>query len=204
MKPKRTTQHKSEQWRTKSTLVRIKYLAVSLATVAALVLYASTFSEPVLRVSLVPDDTPSVLRRKFKPLSDYLEQKIGMKIEFRPARDADALIDDLIRNKLDMIRIDSLNLGKAETQGNSWLVVIVRGKVSETNRAESVAGRNDADYRWMVRTDMDANLRHKLTDAFLALDKGNAADKEILELQRAIKFVPDAPGINSTAKVGAP
>ena len=63
-----------------STSIRIKYLIISLATVAALILYASTFSEPVLRVSLLPDESPSFMRRKFKPLSDYLEKKIGMKI----------------------------------------------------------------------------------------------------------------------------
>jgi len=33
-------------------------------------------------------------------------------------------------------------------------------------------------------------LRKKLTDAFLALDKNNPQDKEILDLQRTVRFVP--------------
>jgi ABC-type phosphate/phosphonate transport system substrate-binding protein len=66
--------------------IRLKNLFISLAIFVALVLYASTYAEPVLRVSFLPDESPSMLRRKSKPLIDYLEKKIGMKIEFRPMR----------------------------------------------------------------------------------------------------------------------
>ena len=40
--------------------------------------------EPVLRVSAIPDEAPTELQRKFKPLGDYLAQKLGMKVEFTP------------------------------------------------------------------------------------------------------------------------
>ncbi|MEO8169303.1 MAG: PhnD/SsuA/transferrin family substrate-binding protein, partial [Oxalobacteraceae bacterium] len=43
---------------------------------------------------------------------------------------------------------------------------------------------------WSVRADMNPVVRKKLTDAFLALDAKNPADKEILDLQRASKFIP--------------
>lgn len=180
---------KLKRWQRRSTLIRIKYLVISLATVAALVWYASTFSEPVLRVSLVPDESPSVLRRKFKPLSDYLEKKIGMKVEFRPAHDADALIEDLIRNKLDMVWIDGVNLIHAQTRSNNRVIPIVQCEADEKNKSVPVTKPNYYDYRWAVRANMDANLRQKLIDAFLALDKNNAVDKEILELQRADRFI---------------
>ena len=178
-----------EHWRGRSTLARIKYLAISLATVAALLFYASTFSEPVLRVSLVPDDTPSVLRRKFKPLSDYLEKKIGMKVEFRPALDADALIDDLIRNKLDMVWIDGANLIRAKSLSKSQVVSIVQFEADGKSQSMTTTKPNYVDYRWTVRVDMNENLRLKLTDAFLALDKNNALDNEILSLQNTSKFI---------------
>ena len=41
-----------------------------------------------------------------------------------------------------------------------------------------------------LRADLEVNLRQKLTDAFLALDQNNGPDKEILDLQRASKFIP--------------
>ncbi|NOT98521.1 MAG: PhnD/SsuA/transferrin family substrate-binding protein [Sideroxydans sp.] len=189
MKSKSKNHQKLEHWRGRSTLARIKYLAISLATVVALLFYASTFSEPVLRVSLVPDDTPSVLRRKFKPLSDYLEKRIGMKVEFRPALDADALIDDLIRNKLDLVWIDGANLIQAKARSNKQVIPIVQFEVDDKRLSVLINKHNYDDYRWMVRTDMDVNLRLKLIDAFLALDKNNALDNEILSLQNTSKFI---------------
>ena len=46
------------------------------------------------------------------------------------------------------------------------------------------------DYNWTVRPGMDPALMKKITDAFLALDASRPADKEILDLQRATKFIP--------------
>ncbi|MGH8854455.1 MAG: putative selenate ABC transporter substrate-binding protein, partial [Telluria sp.] len=46
------------------------------------------------------------------------------------------------------------------------------------------------DYNWTVRSDMNAALKKKITDAFLALDASTPEGKEILELQRATKFIP--------------
>jgi phosphonate transport system substrate-binding protein len=265
--------------------VRIKYLVISLATVVALIFYASTFSVPVLRVSFIPDESPSFMRRKFKPLTDHLEKKIGMKIEFRPAADGDALVEALVSNKLDMVWIDGVNFIQAKARSNDQVMPLVQRVEDENTRsvfitthaditrledlkgrtfsfgAEASAsghlmprsflraayidpdmnmkridfsgsddatvaavagGKADAgalsstawerlitqgkanprvvhvfyttpgyhDYNWTVRADMDVNLRLKLTDAFLALDKNNALDKEILDLQRASRFIP--------------
>jgi phosphonate transport system substrate-binding protein len=46
------------------------------------------------------------------------------------------------------------------------------------------------DYNWTVHADMPAAMKEKITQAFLALNKNTAEGKEILELQRATKFVP--------------
>jgi phosphonate transport system substrate-binding protein len=45
------------------------------------------------------------------------------------------------------------------------------------------------DYNWTVHADMPAALREKLTQAFLSLSRDTAEGKEILELQRATRFV---------------
>jgi phosphonate transport system substrate-binding protein len=49
------------------------------------------------------------------------------------------------------------------------------------------------DYNWTVRGDLDAALVQKLRDAFLGLDPTQPAHKEILDLQRASKFIPTTP-----------
>ena len=46
------------------------------------------------------------------------------------------------------------------------------------------------DYNWTVHADMPAALRDKLSQAFLALSRDTADGKEILDLQRATRFVP--------------
>jgi phosphonate transport system substrate-binding protein len=60
------------------------------------------------------------------------------------------------------------------------------------------------DYNWTVRGDLDPALVKKLTDAFLALDPAKPADKELLDLQRASKFIPTRPenyeGIEQAAR----
>ena len=49
------------------------------------------------------------------------------------------------------------------------------------------------DYNWTVRGDLDPALVKKLTDAFLSLDAKNPAHKEILDLQRATRFIATKP-----------
>ena len=46
------------------------------------------------------------------------------------------------------------------------------------------------DYNWTVHADMPAALKEKITRAFLDLSKASPEGKEILELQRATRFVP--------------
>ena len=60
------------------------------------------------------------------------------------------------------------------------------------------------DYNWTVHADMPSALRDKLSAALLALSKDSAEGKEILELQRATRFVPtkadNYKGIEAAAK----
>jgi phosphonate transport system substrate-binding protein len=45
------------------------------------------------------------------------------------------------------------------------------------------------DYNWTVRPGLDPAITKKLTDAFLKLDPAQPADKAILDLQRASRFI---------------
>src|SRR5215211_69928 len=60
------------------------------------------------------------------------------------------------------------------------------------------------DYNWTVRGDLDPSLREKIKQAFLALDPANAEHRQILELQRASRFIETKPeyyrGIEEAAK----
>ncbi len=56
----------------------------------------------VLRVSAIPDEAPTELLRKFKPLGAYLEQQLGMKVEFTPVADYPAVVEALATDRLDL------------------------------------------------------------------------------------------------------
>jgi ABC-type phosphate/phosphonate transport system substrate-binding protein len=166
--------------------VRIRYLVYSLLTVVALVVMASSYSERVLRVSMMPDESPSIQRRKLKPLTDYLVQKIGIKMEYRPMASGDDLVESFVFHELDLVWIDGATLAWAKSRSREQVIPLVRRQQDEMAHADS----GHDDYTWAVRADMDAELRQNLIDAFIALSKYNAKDKEILDLQRANRFVP--------------
>ena len=263
----------------------LKNLLCMTAAAGMLVFGSLAHAQQVLRVSAIPDEAPTELQRKFKPLGSYLEQKLGMKVEFVPVTDYAASVEGLVNNKLDMVWFGGFTFVQAKIRSNGKVIPIVQREEDEKFRsvfitadksinklqdlkgktftfgAESstsghlmprsfllaaninpdtdmkrvaFSGAHDAtaaavaggkvdagvlnisvwekllaqgkidgktvrvfyttpgyfDYNWTVRADMDPALRKKLTDAFLALNANDAQGKEILELQRATRFVP--------------
>ncbi|WP_334189067.1 putative selenate ABC transporter substrate-binding protein [Noviherbaspirillum sp.] len=259
---------------------------LSFGVLAALLSAASlVHAQQVLRVSAIPDEAPTELQRKFKPLGAYLEQKTGMKVEFIPVTDYAASVEGLVSNKLDMVWFGGFTFVQAKMRSNGKVTPLVQreederfksvfitsdksitrlddlkgktftfGSESSTSghlmprfyllaakinpdsdmKRVAFSGAHDAtaaavaggkvdagalnasvweklvaerkidpsavsvfyttpgyfDYNWTVRSDMDPALRKKITDAFLALDKADPKGKEILELQRATRFIP--------------
>ncbi len=239
----------------------------------------------VLKVSAIPDEAPTELQRKFKPLGDYLAKATGLKVEFTPVTDYAASVEGLINKKLDMVWFGGFTFVQANVRSKGQVTPLVqraedekfrsvfittnpaihkledlRGKTlsfgSESStsghlmprsfllgakinpdtdlKRVSFSGAHDAtvaavaggkvdagalnisvweklveankvdpktvrvfyttpgyyDYNWSVRSDMNPALQKKIRDAFLALDESTPQGKEILELQRASKFVP--------------
>ncbi|MDG9930724.1 MULTISPECIES: putative selenate ABC transporter substrate-binding protein [unclassified Pseudomonas] len=76
-----------------------------LALTAGLTLSLSALTSQaadVLKVSAIPDEAPTELLRKFKPLGAYLEQQLGMKVKFVPVADYPAVVEALATDRLDM------------------------------------------------------------------------------------------------------
>ncbi|WP_339412733.1 putative selenate ABC transporter substrate-binding protein [Pseudomonas sp. EA_35y_Pfl2_R5] len=79
----------------KRTLALAAGFALSLST-------SLTQAAEVLRVSAIPDEAPTELLRKFKPLGAYLEQQLGMQVEFTPVADYPAVVEALATDRLDL------------------------------------------------------------------------------------------------------
>jgi phosphonate transport system substrate-binding protein len=266
-----------------STLLKLPALAAALLT--TLVMTMPAHAQQVLRVSAIPDEAPTELQRKFKPLGEYLEKKLGMKVEFTPVTDYAASVEGLINHKLDMVWFGGFTFVQANVRSGGKVIPLVQreedekfqsvfitteksinsladlkgktftfGSESSTSghlmprsyllaakinpdtdmKRVAFSGAHDAtlaavsggkvdagalnisvweklvaagkvdtktvrvfyttpgyyDYNWSVSSDMNPVVRKKLSDAFLALNKNNPHDKEILDLQRATRFIP--------------
>ncbi len=245
----------------------------------------SSIAQQVLRVTAIPDESPTELARKAAPLTKYLEERLGMKVEFTPVTDYAAAVEALVNRKVDLAWFGGFTFVQAQLRSGGKAVPIAQreedekfrsvfitgdpairqlsdlkgkdvsfGSQSSTSghlmprsfllqagvdpdrdfRRVAYSGAHDAtiaavaagkvqagalnisvwerfvaekkvdtgkviafyttppyyDYNWTVHADMPVALRDKLTQALLSLSRGNPAGREILDLQRATRFVP--------------
>ena len=71
-----------------------------------------------------------------------------------------------------------------------WDKLVETGKVDTTKVRVFATTPTYYDYNWTVRGDLDPALVKKLTDAFLKLDPNNPEQAQIMQLQRASKYIP--------------
>jgi len=242
-------------------------------------------AQQLLRVTAIPDESPTELARKAGPLIRYLEAKLNMKVEYTPVTDYAAAVETLVNKKVDLAWFGGFTFVQAHARSGGKVIPLVQREEDERFRSvfitsepaiQSLAdlkgkdvsfgsqsstsghlmprsfllqakidpekdfkrvafsGAHDAtiaavaagkvqggalnisvwekfvadkkvdpsqvrviyttppyyDYNWSVHADMPVALRDKLTQAFLALSRDTAEGKEILELQRATRFVP--------------
>ncbi|HQC94561.1 MAG TPA: putative selenate ABC transporter substrate-binding protein [Aquabacterium sp.] len=269
-------------------------LACALAATGAL-----AQAQQVLRVTAIPDESPTELARKAAPLVKYLEGKLAMKVEFTPVTDYAAAVETLVSKKIDLAWFGGFTFVQAHARSGGKVIPLVQREEDEKFRSVFItaepginaladlkgkdvsfgsqsstsghlmprsfllaaginpdkdfkrvafSGAHDAtiaavasgkvqagalnisvwdkfvadkkvdttkvrafyttppyyDYNWTVHADMPAALREKLTQAFLALNRDTPEGKEILDLQRATRFVPtkvdNYKGIEAAAK----
>ena len=242
-------------------------------------------AQTTLRVTAIPDESPTELARKAAPLVKYLESRLGMKVEFTPVSDYAAAVETLVNRKVDLAWFGGFTFVQANVRSGGKVIPLVQreedekfksvfisadpaiqkladlkgkdvsfGSQSSTSghlmprsfllqaginpekdfRRVAYSGAHDAtiaavasgkvqagalnisvwdkfvadkkvdtgkvhvvyttpayyDYNWTVHADMPAALRDKIGKAFLDLNKATPEGKEILELQRATRFVP--------------
>ncbi len=252
---------------------------------ALLSLGALAHGQQLLRITAIPDESPTELARKAAPLVKYLEGKLAMKVEFTPVTDYAASVEALVNKKVDLAWFGGFTFVQANVRSGGKVLPLVQreederfksvfitsepgingladlkgkdvsfGSQSSTSghlmprsfllaaginpdkdfRRVAFSGAHDAtiaavasgkvqagalnisvwdkfvadkkvdtsmvrvffttppyfDYNWTVHADMPAALREKITQAFLALNRDTAEGKEILDLQRATRFVP--------------
>jgi phosphonate transport system substrate-binding protein len=80
----------------------------------------------VLRVSAIPDEAPTELQRKFKPLGDYLEKETGVPVRFTPVTDYAAVVEGLATHKIDLAWLGGFTFVQAKMRTGGQAVPIVQ------------------------------------------------------------------------------
>lgn len=103
----------------------IKQALLAVVATSALSSFSASAAEQVLRVSAIPDEAPTELQRKFKPLGEYLSKETGMKVVFTPVSDYAAVVESLANGKLDLAWLGGFTYvqAKIRTKGTANPIV---------------------------------------------------------------------------------
>ena len=108
----------------KQTLALAAGIALSVSAVFA-------HAADVLKVSAIPDEAPTELLRKFKPLGAYLEQELGMKVEFVPVADYAAVVEALAADRIDMAWLGGFTFAQARLKTGNAVPLVQREQDAE-------------------------------------------------------------------------
>ncbi|MEX8195128.1 putative selenate ABC transporter substrate-binding protein [Comamonas guangdongensis] len=104
----------------------LRGLAVAALAASSLASLAHADTPAVLRVSAIPDEAPTELQRKFKPLGEYLSQATGMKVVFTPVSDYAAVVESLATKKLDLAWLGGFTYVQAKIRTHGTAIPIVQ------------------------------------------------------------------------------
>jgi len=83
-------------------------------------------AQPVLRVTAIPDESPTELARKAAPLVKYLEHKTGMKVEFTPVTDYAAAVETVVNRKIDLAWFGGFTFVQASVRSDGKMIPLVQ------------------------------------------------------------------------------
>lgn len=87
---------------------------------------AAAAQAQVLHVSAIPDEAPTELQRKFKPLGDYLQKETGLQVQFTPVTDYAAVVEGLANKKIDLAWLGGFTYVQAKQRTQGQVLPIVQ------------------------------------------------------------------------------
>ena len=80
----------------------------------------------VLHVSAIPDESPTELQRKFKPLGEYLKKETGLDVQFTPVSDYAAVVEGLATGRIDLAWLGGFTYVQARIRTHGGVVPLVQ------------------------------------------------------------------------------
>ena len=103
-----------------------QFISISVMLLSIFSAQSAALAEGTLRVTAIPDEAPTELQRKFKPLGEYLEKEIGMKVEFIPVSDYPASVEALVAKKVDLVWFGGFTFVQAYIRSNKNVTPLVQ------------------------------------------------------------------------------
>src|SRR6266436_4202292 len=114
-------------------------LAAAIALLAAIGLAllgsAPAGAQQPLRVTAIPDESPTELTRKFAPLGRYLEARLGVPVEWTPVTDYAAAVEALVNGKVDLAWFGGFTFVQANVRSGGQVIPLVQRAEDETFRS---------------------------------------------------------------------
>ena len=107
----------------------------ALMSCALIAFAALAHAQAVLRVTAIPDESPTELARKAAPLMKYLEAKLGMKVEYTPVTDYAAAVEALVNKKIDLAWFGGFTFVQANLRSGGKMLPLVQREEDETFRS---------------------------------------------------------------------
>lgn len=85
-------------------------------------------AQDALRVSAIPDESPTELLRKFTPLGKYLERKTSMKVKWTPVNDYPAVVEALAAKKIDLAWLGGVTFVQARLRTGNAVPIVQRAE----------------------------------------------------------------------------
>ncbi|OWQ88303.1 putative selenate ABC transporter substrate-binding protein [Roseateles terrae] len=108
--------------------------ALAVVGLAALSL-ATAQAQTILRVTAIPDESPTELARKFAPLGKYLEKELGVKVEWTPVTDYAAAVEAVVNKKIDLAWFGGFTFVQANARSGGKIVPLVQREEDEKFRS---------------------------------------------------------------------
>ena len=83
-------------------------------------------AQAVFRVTTIPEEAATEQMRKFGPIVKYLEQKLGMKVEFTPVSDYPAAVETLVNKNVEMAWLGGFTFIQAQNRSGGKIVPIAQ------------------------------------------------------------------------------
>jgi phosphonate transport system substrate-binding protein len=123
-------------------MIKRQMLQAVAGCLLAIALPLQVQAKDILRITTIPEEAASEQIRKFTPLAQYLEKRLGLKVEFRPVADYPAAVEALVNKQIDLAWLGGLTFVQADIRSGGKVVPILQREEDTKFRSVFISQTN--------------------------------------------------------------